>query len=145
MLDHDISHIPITETDELIGMVCAKDIVQTFIVPMGAMTVGERSGEKIARFEGDVNAIMDASPIIARGETPTVTIIQELIERGKSACVIVDPNKRIQGIITPRELLTPIAHVNATRSPSTLSGYQMRTRLIRASRKHESVESWNAE
>jgi CBS domain-containing protein len=102
MLDHDISHIPITEKDELIGMVCAKDIVQTFIVPMGAMTVGERSGEKIARFEGDVTAIMDAAPIIARGETPTVTIIQELIEREKSACVIVDPNKRIQGIITPR-------------------------------------------
>jgi predicted transcriptional regulator len=87
MLDHDISHIPITEKDELIGMVCAKDIVQTFIVPMG----------------------MDASPIIARGETSTITIIQQLIEQGKSACVIVDPNKRIQGIITPRELLTPIA------------------------------------
>jgi CBS domain-containing protein len=109
MLDHDISHIPITEKDELVGMVCAKDIVQTYIVPMGAMTVGERSGEKIARFEGDVKAIMDASPIIARGETSTPTIIQELIERGKSACVIVDPNNRIQGIITPRELLTPIA------------------------------------
>jgi hypothetical protein len=109
MLDHDISHIPITEKDELVGIVCAKDIVQTYIVPMGAMTVGERSGEKITRFEGDVKAIMDASPIIARGETSTVTIIQELIERGKSACVIVDPNNRIQGIITPRELLTQIA------------------------------------
>jgi acetoin utilization protein AcuB len=109
MLDHNISHIPITEKDELIGIVCAKDIVQTFIVPMGAMTVGERSGEKSPRFEGDVTAIMDASPIIARGETPTVTIIQELIEREKSACIIVDPNNRIQGIITPRELLTPIA------------------------------------
>jgi len=109
MLDHDISHIPITEKDELIGMVCAKDIVQTFIVPLGAMTVGERSGEKIARFEGDVKAIMDASPIIARGETSTVTLIQELSEREKSACIIVNPNNRIQGIITPRELLTPIA------------------------------------
>ena len=109
MLDHDISHIPITEKDELIGMVCAKDIVQTFIVPLGATTVGERRGEKTARFEGDVKAIMDASPIIARGETSTITLIHELIERGKSACVIVDPNNRIQGIITPRELLTPIA------------------------------------
>lgn len=108
MLDHDISHIPITDTGELVGMICAKDLVQTFIVPIGAMAVGERRGEKIARFEGDVKAIMDTSPIIARGKTPTVTIIQDLIEQGKSACIILDTNNHIQGIITPRELLTPI-------------------------------------
>jgi CBS domain-containing protein len=108
MLDHAISHIPITENGELVGMICAKDIVQTFIVPIGAMTMGQRSGEKIARFEGDVKAIMDASPITAHGKTPTITIIQDLIEQGKSACIIVDTNNHIQGIITPRELLTPI-------------------------------------
>ena len=108
MLDHDISHIPITEHSELVGIICAKDIVQTFIVPMGAMTVGERYGEKIARFEGDAKAIMDTSPITAHSMTPTVTIIRRLTEQGKSACIIVDKNDHIQGIITPRELLTPI-------------------------------------
>jgi hypothetical protein len=92
-------------------MICAKDIVQTFIAPIGAMTVGERRGEKLARFEGEVKAIMDSSPITAHRKTATATIIQNMVEQEKSACVIIDPNDQIQGIITPRELLKPLAQL----------------------------------
>jgi CBS domain-containing protein len=111
MLDHDISHIPLTEHGAVVGMICAKDIVQTFIAPIGAMTVGERRGEKLARFEGEVKAIMDSSPITAHRKTATATIIQNMVEQEKSACVIIDPNDQIQGIITPRELLKPLAQL----------------------------------
>jgi CBS domain-containing protein len=108
MLDHNISHIPITENQELVGMVCAKDIVQMFIIPIGTMTVGERAGESIPRFEGAARSIMDPSPLTVSGQTTTNTIIRDLIDQGKSACVVVDASNRIQGIITPRELLTPL-------------------------------------
>ncbi len=111
MLDHDISHIPLTEHGALAGMICAKDIVQTFIAPIGAMTVGERRGEKLARFEGEVKAIMDSSPITAHRKTATATIIQNMVEQEKSACVVIDPNEQIQGIITPRELLKPLVQL----------------------------------
>lgn len=117
MLDYDISHIPITENRELVGIVCAKDIVQTFIAPIGAMTVGERRGEKIARFEGEAKAIMDRSPLTAHRTTTTDTIIRDLLEQGKSASIIVDTRNHIQGIITPRELLIPLLQLHDRQLP----------------------------
>jgi predicted transcriptional regulator len=114
MLDNDISHVPITDNQELVGIICAKDIVHTFIAPRGTMTVGEHVGEKIARFEGEAKAIMDAYPVTAQEDTPTLTIIRDLMNQGKSACIVVDETNRIQGIITPREVLTPLLQFKET-------------------------------
>ena len=75
----------ITDNHELVGIVCAKDIVHAFIAPLGTMTVGERVGEKIARFEGEAKAIMDEYPVTAQEDTPTLTIIRDLMNQGKSA------------------------------------------------------------
>ncbi len=108
MLDRGFSHLPIVEYSKLVGIVTAESIVHHFITPSSRTTLGERIGEKVERFPGVVGGIMDIHPLTAKPESSVLEVIRGLTSRRKSACVIVDDDRAILGIVTPRELLMPL-------------------------------------
>ncbi len=108
MLDNKISHIPVTTDEKLKGMVTAEILVSTFIVPALRMTTGNLSGQMLSKFSGQVSGVMDTQPLKLGLEANALEAVKEMIRMRKSACIIVDEQDRVQGIITPRELLQPI-------------------------------------
>jgi CBS domain-containing protein/ribosome-associated translation inhibitor RaiA len=108
MLDKKISHIPVTIDEKLKGMVTAEILVHTFIVPALRMTTGNLSGRMEPKYPGQVSGVMDTQPIKLGTEANALEAAKELTRMSKSACIIVDEQDRVLGIITPRELLRPI-------------------------------------
>lgn len=106
MLDHGFSHIPVTDQNKLVGIITAKSLIKTFITPIESMTSGDRVGEKIPRFAGLLRDIIDAHPFITSTQISALEIVSTFKERQVSACIIVDEEESILGIITPREVLS---------------------------------------
>jgi len=109
MLDENISHIPVTREGELVGMVTSDVIVHTFITPASKTTRGDVVGEKVTRFPGKVSDVMDPQPLIVRPDADMLQVVQGMSNSGKSACLMVDDERVVHGIVTPRELLGLIA------------------------------------
>ncbi|MBS7637623.1 CBS domain-containing protein [Candidatus Bathyarchaeota archaeon] len=117
MLERGFSHIPIVEYGRLVGIVTAEIIVHHFITPIQRPTRGERIGERVGRFPGVVGGIMDIHPLTAEPESSVLEVVRGLTGQGKSACIIVDKERAILGIVTPRELLTPLAGIIEEEDP----------------------------
>jgi CBS domain-containing protein/ribosome-associated translation inhibitor RaiA len=105
MLDRGISHIPVLGDGKLKGIITAETIVHTFITPASKTKTGDRVGEKVSRLPGQVSGVMDRQPLKAGPDANVLSTAKEMTRLGKSACVIVDEEDRVLGIITPRELL----------------------------------------
>ncbi|TFH06816.1 MAG: CBS domain-containing protein, partial [Nitrosomonadales bacterium] len=120
MLDNKISHIPVTTDEKLKGIVTAEILVNTFIVPASRMTTGNLSGQMLPKFSGQVSGVMDTQPLKLGLEANALEAAKEMARMSKSACIIVDEQDRVRGIITPRELLQPIYDL---REESTLPIY----------------------
>ena len=108
MLDKKISHIPVTMDEKLKGIITAEILVHTFIVPASRMTTGNLSGRMEPRFSGQVTGVMDTQPLKLGVEANALEAVKEMTRMSKGACIIVDEQDRVQGIVTPRELLQPI-------------------------------------
>lgn len=108
MLDNSFSHIPVTNEEKLIGLVTAKDMVHTFVTPIGVTTVGDRIGERIPRLTGSLGDIMDKRVLKASPDASARDIAKMFKRFKKGACIITDDYDEIVGIITPRELMAPL-------------------------------------
>jgi predicted transcriptional regulator/ribosome-associated translation inhibitor RaiA len=108
MLDKKISHIPVTADEKLKGIVTAEILVHAFIVSASRMAVGDKSGKMVPKFSGQVSGVMDTQPITVGLEANALEAAREMTRMSKGACLIVDEQDRVQGIITPREFLQPI-------------------------------------
>jgi acetoin utilization protein AcuB len=108
MLDEGFSYIPIVQDGRVIGIITAKDIVDNFITPIGTASDGERIGEKIDRFSGTIEDIMNKQPLSAGPETKASKIIDKLTKAGAGYCMVTMDDGRVVGIITPREILKPL-------------------------------------
>jgi acetoin utilization protein AcuB len=109
MLDKDISHIPVTRGGRLVGMVTSDVIVHTFITPASKTTRGDVVGEKMTGFPGKVSDVMDPQPLTVGPDADMLQVVQGMLKSGKSACLMVDDERVVHGIVTPRELLGLIA------------------------------------
>lgn len=108
MLDRNISHLPVTAGDKLKGMVTVEILVHTFIAPAARMTMGSKSGQMGPQFSGQVSGVMDTNPLTVELGANALEVAEEMTRMSKSACLMVDDEDRVQGIITPKELLQPI-------------------------------------
>jgi CBS domain-containing protein/ribosome-associated translation inhibitor RaiA len=108
MLDNKISHIPVTTDEKLKGVVTAGILINTFIVPASRMTSGNLSGQMLPKFSGQVSGVMDTQPLKLKPDANVLEVAKEMIRMDKSACIIVDEQDMVHGILTPRELLQPI-------------------------------------
>jgi len=105
MLDRGISHVPVLGDGKLRGMITAEIIVNTFTLPASKTKIGERVGEKVSRLPGQVSGVMDRQPLKAGVDSNVLGAAREMTRLGKSACIMVDEEDRVLGIVTPRELL----------------------------------------
>jgi predicted transcriptional regulator/ribosome-associated translation inhibitor RaiA len=108
MLEKKISHIPVTADEKLKGIVTAEILVHTFIVPASRMATGHKSGQMVPKFSGQVSGVMDTQPIRVGLEANALEAAREMTRMSKGACLIVDEQDMVYGIITPREFLQPI-------------------------------------
>jgi CBS domain-containing protein/ribosome-associated translation inhibitor RaiA len=109
MLDKGFSHVPIVKDEKLVGIVTAQDIVQFFSTGIGKMKTGERPGEKVSRYPGTVEGIMDKHPLTFKPGATALDVAKGLRDQNKSAALLVDENDGVLGIITPKELLQLVA------------------------------------
>ena len=105
MLDKGFSHVPITNNDKLVGIITGEDIVTTFITAGSKTTTGERSGEKVTRFPGQVSGFMNTQPVSVTPEASVLDVVKKIDEMEQKYCLVVDEEERLHGIITHRELL----------------------------------------
>jgi CBS domain-containing protein/ribosome-associated translation inhibitor RaiA len=109
MLDKGFSHIPVTREGKLVGMVTAQELIQIFLKPQGRSKQGDRPSENTAKYRGELGGIMDEQPLTVGVEASALEVARGLRNREKSACLLIDSQGVIHGIITPRELLALIA------------------------------------
>jgi len=109
MLDKGFSHVPIVKDEKLVGIVTAQGIVQVFATGIGRMKTGERPGEKVTKYPGTVEGIMDDHPLTFKPGATALDVAKGLRDQEKSAAILVDDNGGVLGIITPKELLQLVA------------------------------------
>jgi len=105
MMDKNYSFIPVTREEKLTGMVTAEEIVHTFVTTASKTTRGDRSGQKVTRFPGQASAVMNRQPLTVPATASAMDVIEGMISSGEKACLVVDEEDRIYGIITEMELL----------------------------------------
>lgn len=105
MLDKGFRYMPITNGERLVGIVTGEAIVRTFITAASKTTTGERSGNKVTRFPGQVDGFMDTQPVTISHEANLFDTIRRMSEMDEKYCLVVDEEDRLHGIITNYELL----------------------------------------
>ena len=105
MIDKNYSFIPIINGDKLAGMVLAEDIVHSFVTTSNKTTRGDRAGKKVTRFPGQAKDIMNKQPLTVSSEASVFEVIKGMRSTGEKACLVVDDENWVHGIITEIELL----------------------------------------
>lgn len=105
MMDKNYSFIPVTKEGKLVGMVTAEEIVHTFVTSDRKTTRGERSGNKVTRFPGQANGVMNRYPLTVDTEASVMDVVNGMGSKGDKACLVVDDLDRVHGIVTEMELL----------------------------------------
>ncbi|MFC1804119.1 CBS domain-containing protein [Thermoproteota archaeon] len=108
MLDKGFSHLPIISDQKIVGIVTGEDIVTMFITSADKTTRGERSGQKVTRFPGQVNGIMNKHPVVIAPEASVLDSVKMINKMDEKYCLVVDEEQHLHGIITHRELLSVI-------------------------------------
>ncbi len=108
MMDKNFSFIPVTKDGMLKGMVTAEEIVHTFVTTASKTTRGDRSGQKVTRFPGEASAVMNRQSLTVPPTASAMDVIKGMVSTGEKACLVVDEQSRVHGIITEIELLNLI-------------------------------------
>jgi CBS domain-containing protein len=105
MLEKEISHIPILNDQKIVGIITGEDIVNTFITASTKVTRGNREGEKVARFPGQVSGLMNKNPLMVTPDASVHEVVKLIDKMDEKYCLVVDEEQILHGIITHRELL----------------------------------------
>ncbi len=105
MIDKNYSFIPVINGAKLAGMIVAEDMVHAFVTTITKSTRGDRAGEKVTRFPGQAKDIMNRQPLTVPTEASVLDVIKGMMSTGEKACLVVDDEDWVHGIITEIELL----------------------------------------
>jgi predicted transcriptional regulator/ribosome-associated translation inhibitor RaiA len=108
MLERGFSHVPIVEYGKLVGVVTAGEIVHAFITNSSKTTFGERVGKRTSRFPGQVSEIMDRYPLLIDQDSSILDVAIKIRDTGKGASFMVNSKGEILGVVTPREIISPL-------------------------------------
>jgi CBS domain-containing protein/ribosome-associated translation inhibitor RaiA len=105
MIDKNYSFIPIIKGDKLAGIVLAEDLVHAFVTTSSKTTRGDRAGNKVTRFPGQAKDIMNRQPLTVPTDASVLDVIKGMMSTGEKACLVIDEESWVHGIITEIELL----------------------------------------
>lgn len=97
LLDHNLRTLPVTAGDgRLVGIVGLRDLTG------GTQTIGETM----------------TLPAVARAEDPAFSLVPQLTDGRTHAVVIVNPERRILGLVTQTDLLVALSRVAISAAPA---------------------------
>ena len=115
MMAHDIRGIPIVDKERrVIGLLTMNHFLAQVRDPQG-QSVPSRLSAFIKRTPGPSTSkpeyaghLMERNPVTVRDDSHVVDLLPTFIESHITHLLVVDADNRLQGIITPRDLLPPL-------------------------------------
>jgi len=125
MLEEGISNIPVVEYGSLVGMMTAKIIIDYFLMSIDEKLTGGTTGEKGKQLSGIVGRVMDQHPFTADANAHWRSIARGIVERKKGACTIINGDRKVIGIVTPKEIMRPLLTLTTEEEiPIYMTGFQ---------------------
>ncbi|MGF3522632.1 MAG: CBS domain-containing protein [Candidatus Bathyarchaeia archaeon] len=106
--EHDISHVPVMEKGELVGMISLRDIIEHIFQPAQRQTVGDIKGEKIQVLNIPAKGIM-TKPVITVAPDTTLKEAEAKMHQYNVHCLAVVAKDRLVGIVTKLDFLEPLS------------------------------------
>ncbi|MCX8177291.1 MAG: CBS domain-containing protein [Candidatus Bathyarchaeota archaeon] len=106
--EHDISHVPVMEKGELVGIISLRDIIEHIFQPTQRQTVGDIKGEKIQILSIPAKGIM-TKPVITVTPSTTLKEAEEKMHKFNVHCLAVVDKGRLVGIVTKLDFLEPLS------------------------------------
>lgn len=113
MRERNIAHIPIVEDSKIVGIVSAKDIVESLNHPERRQRLGDLAGEKEHLLKLPVKAIMSKNLHVLKPDDNVALAMNTMVSNNISSVIITDSSRLnkdiLLGIITRHDLLALIA------------------------------------
>ncbi|MCP4502382.1 MAG: CBS domain-containing protein [Deltaproteobacteria bacterium] len=103
MMEHDIRHIPITDKGDLVGMISDRDLQHTFNLLRDSMN------DARAFLDRRAVDIMQGDVIQVEPDASVSLVASCLVENQIGALLVVNPDGRLEGIISYVDILKVVA------------------------------------
>jgi CBS domain-containing protein len=110
MREFGISHIPVTESGKLVGIVSVQDIIENIYWPQRRTTTGDIVGEKIETLSVPVKGIM-SRPVISVDPQTTLKAAEKKMHDHDISCMVVTSGEKLVGMVTRLDFLEPISQL----------------------------------
>lgn len=116
--NHKITRMPIVDhTGKPQGIISVYDIVRKFHKPQDKQDGSERNqartslhGEKHSPLDVEVKSVMQRDLVTTHANTSLPSIIKRIRNNDVGSVLLLDDNKRLDGIITRRDILNQLVH-----------------------------------
>lgn len=107
MVRRGFRHLPVTDAEwKLVGMVSAQEVMNLIHSTVSSTKSKKNAGQILQRaLSQPVGKIMNKEPVFGEYNQSLVDSIMMMTDKVLSALPLVDANKRIQGIVTLRDLV----------------------------------------
>jgi len=110
MVRRGFRHIPVTDAEfRLVGIVSAQDVMNTVHSAISSSKSANAGAILLKALSKPVSQIMSKDIVAGEASQSLVDSITVMTDRSLSALPLVDKNKRVQGIITLRDLVSVMA------------------------------------
>jgi len=117
--EHGISHAPVLNDGNLTGIVSVENIIESVFQPRQRQTVGDIAGKKVPVLSIPVKGIMTKPVITVQPETKLKDAVEKMQKRDITSLVVVNKG-RLTGILTKRDVLEPLAEMDAPQQKITV-------------------------
>lgn len=110
MVRRGFRHIPVTDAEmKLVGMITAQDVMQTIDSSVSSKNIAGAGTALLKTLSKLVSQIMSVDVVVGSANQNLLDSITMMTEKSLSALPLVDHNKRVQGIVTLRDLVSVMA------------------------------------
>ena len=110
MVRRGFRHIPVTDAEfRLVGIVSAQDVMKTVHSAISASKSANAGAILLKALSKPVSQIMSKDVVAGEASQSLADSITMMTDRSLSALPLVDKNKRVQGIVTLRDLVSVMA------------------------------------
>jgi len=114
MRDVGVSRLPVVENNELRGIITLHDLITRIILPKEKASIGDLIGEKVRTLSYRVRDVMTTPVHTAFPWEPVQRALDRMDQYDVSSLVVVE-DRRVVGIVTLIDVLTPIARLESQR------------------------------
>lgn len=106
--EYGISHLPVTEKGQPVGMISTHDIIENFLSPSRRQTTGDIVGEKAKPLTLPAKAVMNR-PLITIQPASTLKEAEQAMHKHNISSLVVISQGKVAGILTKLDILQTIS------------------------------------